>query len=97
MDARYIARTNPFILDTLCADAVYPLGKVLAIGTLVDCQPTESIAGTLSRQERDLGNYGPGRWAWVFQDIQPLPEPIQAKGTLGIWEWTPPRSAAVAR
>lgn len=37
-----------------------------------------------------FGNYTPGRYAWILEDVQPLPEPIPARGRLGLWEWEPP-------
>lgn len=38
------------------------------------------------------GDYEPGRFAWIFEDVIDLPEPIPAKGALGLWEWTEPES-----
>jgi hypothetical protein len=43
----------------------------------------------IGRHERDFGDYTPGRWAWVLDDIKPLPEPIPARGARRLWEWTP--------
>lgn len=37
--------------------------------------------------ERSFGDYTPGRYAWLLDNVQPLPEPIPAKGQLGLWEW----------
>lgn len=37
--------------------------------------------------ERAFGDYTPGRFAWIFTDVQALPEPVPAKGALGLWEW----------
>jgi hypothetical protein len=34
-----------------------------------------------------FGNYSEGRYAWILENIQPLPEPIPAKGAQGLWEW----------
>ena len=72
----------------------YPLGAVLATCRLIDCVPTERIGdpnGLWSRifteQERAFGNYSPGRYAWVIDNVQQT-EPILAKGALGLWEWT---------
>lgn len=66
-----------------------PLGCVLAIAVLVDCVPTVPYRDTLSAQERAFGNFGPGRFAWIFENIQALPTPIQARGMLNLWSWTP--------
>lgn len=41
----------------------------------------------VSDQEAAFGNYEPGRWAWLLGDVVPLPEPIPAKGAIGLWEW----------
>lgn len=37
--------------------------------------------------ERAFGDYTPGRYAWILNDVQPLSEPVPAKGALGLWEW----------
>lgn len=34
-----------------------------------------------------LGDFTPGRWGWLLTDVEPLPEPIPAKGKQGVWEW----------
>jgi len=39
-----------------------------------------------------FGDFSPGRWAWLLEDIQPFPKPIPAKGHQGFWNWTPPLS-----
>ena len=36
-----------------------------------------------------FGDFTPGRFAWLLTDIEPLPEPVPAKGRQGLWEWTP--------
>jgi len=36
-----------------------------------------------------FGDFAPGRFAWLLTDIEPLPEPVPAKGRQGLWEWTP--------
>lgn len=37
--------------------------------------------------EYHFGDYTPGRYAWILQDIQILEKPIPAKGQLGIWNF----------
>lgn len=34
-----------------------------------------------------LGDYSPGRYAWLFGDPLPFPEPILVRGALGLWHW----------
>ncbi len=66
-----------------------PRGAVLCYIDLVACVPTENVVRGLSADERCFGDYGPGRWAWVFDpaSLRVLPEPIPARGALGLWEW----------
>lgn len=37
-----------------------------------------------------FGDYTPGRYAWILANVQSLPNPIPAKGRLGLWEWEGP-------
>ena len=58
-----------------------PLGAIVAVCRLVDCVPTEDLmaqrdAFGLRAVERLYGNYEPGRFGWILEDIRPLPEPI---------------------
>lgn len=72
-------------------------GHVLATATLLDVCPTVST-GCLSgvfedypdldtTTERDFGDYAEGRFGWVLEDVKLLKYPVQAKGSLGLWEW----------
>jgi hypothetical protein len=64
--------------------APIPLGAVVAVGTLVACIPTEQL--TPSFAARHWGDYSPGRFAWSFDDLRALPEPIYCPGAQGLWE-----------
>lgn len=35
-----------------------------------------------------FGDYTPGRFAWVLEDVRPI-TPVEALGSLGLWEWEP--------
>jgi activating signal cointegrator 1 len=73
-----------------------PIGSIIATCQLVDCLPMEAVAclsGVFddhpeldTEQERSFGDFSPGRWAWVLEDVKQC-EPIPAKGALGLWEW----------
>lgn len=84
------------ILDRL------PFGAVLSSAKLVDCvaivhrwqeqliQQRDNrwfVSPPITSPEYAFGDYTPGRYAWLLDDVQPLPEPIPAKGQLGLWEW----------
>ena len=68
---------NPFRL---------PLGAVIAIALLVYVQRI-TRAHAPAEPERSFGDYTPGRFAWLLDHVRRLPEPVAAKGALGLWEW----------
>jgi hypothetical protein len=35
--------------------------------------------------ERSFGNYAPGRYAWLLDDIAALAEPVPCRGSLSLW------------
>jgi activating signal cointegrator 1 len=39
------------------------------------------------KANRPLGDFTPGRHAWLLADIEPTAEPVPVKGALGLWEW----------
>ena len=67
-----------------------PRGAVIAVVRLVDVRPTVEVAMEISALERRYGDYGPGRYAWLFDDVEQFLEPIAASGSLGLWDWTRP-------
>lgn len=40
----------------------------------------------LTDRERAFGDYTPGRYAWLLDDVRPLDVPVPARGALGLWE-----------
>jgi hypothetical protein len=56
-------------------------GRVLAVATLADCHESEPGCCPSLWAERDAGVYH-----WQLTDVRALPEPIPAKGTLGLWK-----------
>lgn len=93
-DARWQCHQEPF-MSTLIAAGIrslsdLPLGMVIGTVDLVGCIPTTEV-GDISDQERAFGNYDEGRFAWLFENAQALPEPVPARGKLGLWRWEPPQ------
>ena len=68
-------------------DPRIPRAAVVAICRLADVRRTEDVSPELSGLERHLGDYTPGRFAWFLEDIEPLAEPVPARGAQGLWEW----------
>ena len=63
-----------------------PLGVVIAVAMLVDVQRI-TPDNVPAEPERSFGDYTPGRFAWFLHDVRRLPEPFEARGALGLWEW----------
>ena len=78
---------------------ILPVGKVIAIARLTNVLPAEVVDNVgnvfdtcldpLSEQEKAFGDYTPGRFAWILEDVKALEKPVLAKGALGLWNWEP--------
>lgn len=70
-----------------------PRGVVIATAHLVRVLPTSALRGGFDRerleQELAFGDFTPGRFMWLLEGVVALPEPVPARGALGLWEWTP--------
>ncbi|MTI83471.1 MAG: ASCH domain-containing protein [Firmicutes bacterium] len=74
-----------------------PTGAVIATCNLVDCieMTDDFLRRIVSSQEYELGHYEIGRYAWLFENIEPLPEPVPARGRQRLWEWRPPEGVVI--
>jgi hypothetical protein len=66
-----------------------PRGFIIATCILVDCIRTDDLTQAQIGTDRPFGDFSLGRFAWLLEDVKVLPEPIPAKGKLGLWESTP--------
>lgn len=88
--------------NTLILPKLLPTGCIVATCELTAIYPTLTEKGTSEgvrridpngfimppdEPELSFGDYSPDRFAWVLENIQPLAEPIPAKGSLSLWEW----------
>jgi hypothetical protein len=64
-----------------------PFGAIVAVCRLVDVFPIVGPPG--DPREHELGDFTPGRFAWVLLDVEPLKVPVPARGRQGLWEWNP--------
>jgi hypothetical protein len=83
--------------------ACLPCGVVLATCELIDVRRVEDRrgdwvwvegdadvpGGVLPAAEVPFGDFNPGRFAWMLENVRPLDEPVPARGRLGLWEWEP--------
>lgn len=104
-DARYIATTEPFhtALGGGLASEL-PIGKIIAIADLTICfrfaAGTErqirerSADGALPPHEADFGDFSAGRYGFRLLNVVKLPEPVEARGMLNLWN-VPEEIAAI--
>ncbi len=59
-------------------------GHVLAVVRLRACHTTTSVEKGLSATERMLGDYSPGRFAWMTGDLHKLETPIKYSNGQGL-------------
>ena len=64
-----------------------PIGGVLGYGYFQGAIKTNDA--DVSRQERKMGDWSPGRYAWKITDVHVFTTPVTATGKQGLWEWTP--------
>jgi hypothetical protein len=59
-----------------------PSGVIVAVTTILDCEPTVRTKMDLSVSERELafGNYDGPRYAWRLGTIEPVDPPIKYRG-----------------
>lgn len=62
-----------------------PFGAIVATCRITECLRTTDVDG-LSPLERSLGDYTPGRYAWVLRDIVALETPIPFRGAQQLFE-----------
>ncbi len=61
-----------------------PTSAIVAVCMLVGCVPTQGLRP--GEPEASFGDYSPGRYAWMLKNIVRIPEPIPARGSLGLWK-----------
>lgn len=68
-----------------------PRGAIVAVATLADVIPFRSAAGVpgMTREEQMLGDYTPGRFAWILRDVRPLRFAAPCRGYQRLWELDP--------
>jgi hypothetical protein len=91
-EVQVLCEQEPF--KSLLAKAGYadrnllPRGALLGTVELVDCMPTNLLHPP--DEERSLGDFRPGRFAWKLVNLQRLEVPVAMAGRLGIYEIAAP-------
>jgi hypothetical protein len=72
-----------------------PYGSIIAVVRLADCVRVESLERQpITVYEHAFGNYKPGRYAWLLEDLRPLTKPIPCRGYQQLWS---PDAATLAQ
>lgn len=72
------------------SSADFPTGVILAVAEMTDCLlMDEDLIASISDQERSLGDWQVGRYAYKLENVQVLPKPVAASGKQGMWNWEP--------
>lgn len=81
----------------------FPLGVVLAVGELTQIlytdlrnDPERVERYRITLEEQRLGDWSSGRYAWRFENVQLLREPVPMRGLQGLWRPTPEQVALIA-
>ena len=78
-------------LFDLLGNEPFNFGMIICKCRLVDCiyMTKEYVEDMKENNYREYlcGEYKVGRYAWILDSIEPLEEPIKAKGKLGIWNY----------
>lgn len=76
-----------------------PRGCALAIGEIVETMPTVKAAALMESgrwfDERPFGDYGPDRFAWRFDRITRLVQPVPMRGRQGLKPLAPDEEALI--
>ena len=74
------------LVDCVIIDPENPI----IIGTIVDLRLEKEVFIPPDEPELSFGDYTPGRYAWILDEVRMLPDPIPASGMLGLWNWEMP-------
>lgn len=82
---------EPLLLPKLIWSGVkwedLPRGVIIATCQIVDCVPTDKMTQKQIEIEQYFGDYTPGRFGWILEDVKPLEKPVTVKGKQGLWNW----------
>ena len=83
-----VVSTDPLVGYTSIADSGYPLPY-----EYIPEDPETGRTRPLGdrkwwlEDQRPLGHFGTGRFAWLLADFEPFKHPVPARGRQGLWTW----------
>lgn len=86
-------------LDTKEAACLIPpkLARIVCVADLVQCRLMDS-AWISEQHDRELilGNWIPGNWGWVLENVRLVDPPLRVRGHQRLWNLTPGQAKKVA-
>lgn len=64
-----------------------PFGAIVALATMIDVLPAETLRERIGHTELLFGNYANGRYGYQFEGVGRLLTPVPARGMPGLWTW----------
>lgn len=94
-EAQELCAVEPF--KSALANYTLARGCIVAVAELTDCRLMRGIDWTdeLSFIERAFGVYEPGRYGWIFKNVQRLKTPMPFSGMQGLFGIEPGISAQI--
>ena len=65
----------------------FPLGAIIAVAEIASINPTDKRRIVVRPLELELGDWTPGRWAWLFRRVRRLETPIPVRGWPRLWDF----------
>ena len=84
-DRRYLARVDVSRLALDAGISSFPNGVLLGSAEVTGCVASEEMADLVTEQERLVGDFTDGRFAWSLRNATQWTEPVPCLGSLGIW------------
>jgi hypothetical protein len=63
-----------------------PLGALLGTVDVTDCRPAAGLGVDPASEEAALGDFRPGRWGWVLDNVSRLLRPVPCAGRLRLFD-----------
>lgn len=79
-----------YVVDGYVQTQQLPRGMIVAVADLVDVVSTTAVGSPLddrlleNRDELHFGDYSPGRYGWLLDNVWRLPVPMQMRGVRGL-------------
>ena len=65
----------------------FPLGAIIALAEIASINPTDKRRIVVRPLELELGDWTPGRWAWLLRRVRKLETPIPVRGWPWLWDF----------